>query len=142
MCPPSFLLATKSARKLFITLLTIPVLHIIHHSSRPGSRHLSDLLQLFHTDDSRMPLAFIPQPRRATTFTIPATIVGSRDTSRGSAHIRSSITATFRKLLQLNSRTKTTTKATTRMPRRARLTRKLGMRSTHRLEQFQRENPS
>jgi hypothetical protein len=142
MCPPSFLVATKSARKLFITLLTIPVIHIIHHSSRPGSSYLSVQLQLFHNHDCRMPLAIIPQPRTAATITIPATIMGSRHTSRGSAHIRSSITPTFRKLLQLNSRTRTRTKATTRMPRRARLTRKLGVCSTHRLEQFLRENPS
>jgi hypothetical protein len=88
-----------------------------------------------------MPLVFVPQPYRATTA-IPAIIVGTRDTSRGSAHIQSSTTPTFRKLLQLNSKTRTRIRATIRMPRRARLTRKLGVFSTRKLEEFLRESPS
>jgi hypothetical protein len=79
---------------------------------------LSDLLQLYHIHDNRMPLAFVRQPRRATT-TIPATIVESQVTSRGSAHTRSSTILTFRKLLQLNSRTKTRIGAIIRMLRKA-----------------------
>jgi hypothetical protein len=64
-----------------------------------------------------MPLAFIPQPRRATT-NIPAIIVGSRVTSQGSAHTQSNTIPISRKLLQLNSRVKTRIRAIIRMLRK------------------------